>query len=496
MGQSELNERKWVWLLCLFAAIHVFIFSAAFPFFNNVDEQAHFDLVVKYSHGEIPRRLEPVSAESARYIVIYGTTEYLVNPTNLPDGRFPPPPWTQPTEKVSQTLFADEGIWKKVINWEATQQPLYYALASAWWNLGRWLGLEGGHLLYWLRFLNIFFVTALVWLGHLAARMVFPERKFLWIGVPALLAFMPQTAFYSIENDALSPLCFGATFVLLVKLLYAEKPGLLLGTATGLTLAATFLVKSSNLPLLAVTLAAVLFKIGGMVKSGKLRAAWPSLLSFFSCVTATVGGWTAWWKYNSSDFTGMEAQSRFFGMTLKPFAKWWYHPIFTPHGFWVFIHDLLSTFWQGEILWHRQPLTLSSVSMAYVVLTFVFIGVALLNLLSKSKSTTQPQREALWFSLACCLSAVAFLGFLSIIYEFNDVNPSREHPYFSLGRLTLGTLIPFLLLYLYGLDHLLDCAKNHRLRPLALGGLILFMLVSEIATDWPVFSSQYNWFHL
>jgi hypothetical protein len=26
--------------------------------------------------------------------------------------------------------------------------------------------------------------------------------------------------------------------------------------------------------------------------------------------------------------------------------------------------------------------------------------------------------------------------------------------------------------------------------------LILFMVVSEIATDWPVFSSQYNWFHL
>ena len=71
------NERKWILLLCLLAAIHVFIFSAAFPFFNNVDEQAHFDLVVKYSHGHIPRRLEPMSAESAQYIVAYGTLEFL-----------------------------------------------------------------------------------------------------------------------------------------------------------------------------------------------------------------------------------------------------------------------------------------------------------------------------------------------------------------------------------------------------------------------------------
>src|ERR1039457_865540 len=125
MAQSESNERKWVWLLCLLAAVHVFIYSAAFPFFNNVDEQAHFDLVVKYSHGHVPRSLEPVSAESAQYIVIYGTTEYLANPASLPDGRVAPPPWTQPIEKVGQTLLDDEGVWRRVKRWEAAQQPLY-----------------------------------------------------------------------------------------------------------------------------------------------------------------------------------------------------------------------------------------------------------------------------------------------------------------------------------------------------------------------------------
>jgi hypothetical protein len=29
----------------------VFIFSAAFPFFSNVDEDLHFDLITQYSHG-------------------------------------------------------------------------------------------------------------------------------------------------------------------------------------------------------------------------------------------------------------------------------------------------------------------------------------------------------------------------------------------------------------------------------------------------------------
>src|SRR5271154_595950 len=135
MVQSESNERKWVLLLCLLAAIHVFIYAAAFPLFNNVDEQAHFDLVVKYSHGHIPRGLEPVSVESAQYIVAYGTLEFLGDFHGQP---VPPPPWTQPAEKVRQALFANERVWQKVINWEATQQPLYYALAGAWWNLGQW----------------------------------------------------------------------------------------------------------------------------------------------------------------------------------------------------------------------------------------------------------------------------------------------------------------------------------------------------------------------
>ena len=101
-----------------------------------------------------------------------------------------------------------------------------------WWRLGKACGFHDGRLLYWVRFLNILFVIALVWLGFVAARMIFPGNPFLKIGVPALLTFFPQTAFYSIQNDALSPLTFGATFICLVKFLRADMPGVRLGTTT------------------------------------------------------------------------------------------------------------------------------------------------------------------------------------------------------------------------------------------------------------------------
>jgi hypothetical protein len=60
----------------------------------------------------------------------------------------------------------------------------------------------------------------------------------------------------------------------------------------------------------------------------------------------------------------------------------------------------------------------------------------------------------------------------------------------------LGALIPFLLLYLYGMDCALGRMKNNWVKPLALAGLILFMLISEITSNRMMFSNSYNWFHM
>ena len=77
--------------------------------------------------------------------------------------------------------------------------------------------LDGIQLLYWMRFLNVPLVAVMVWLGWLAARTTFPENRFIRLAVPALIAVLPQTTFYAINNDILTPLTFGAAFVLLVR---------------------------------------------------------------------------------------------------------------------------------------------------------------------------------------------------------------------------------------------------------------------------------------
>ena len=496
IGISGTRERTIVLLLCLLAAVHVCVFSAAFPFFNNVDEQIHFDLAVKWSQGHVPRALEPVSDEAVRYIVLYGSPEYVGIPTNSPDGQFAPPPWKQPLEKVRQALIAKTATWQAVTNYEASQPPLYYTLAGLWWHLGKMCGFHDGFLLYWVRFLNLLLVAALVWLGFVAARMIFPENLFLRLGVPALVALMPQTAFYSIQNDVLSPLCFGAAFILLVRWLQAELPGALLGIFTGLVLAATFLTKISNLPLLAVSALAVLLKMWRLSRAGQLRAAAPAILSLAICAGLPMALWLVWCKIVFGDFTGSEAKIRFLGWTCKPFAEWWHHPIFTLHGFWIFLSGNLATLWQGEILWHRKALAIHGVDSVYAILSVGMVALTLAALFRRPAVTTTAQWQVLWFAFGCFAAALAFFGWLSIIYDFQDCfYPSRAHPYFTSGRLLLGALIPFLLLFVFGLDHALSRFSNQA-KFFLLTGIILFMLISEITIDWPVFANPYNWFHM
>jgi hypothetical protein len=484
------KERWLILFLCVFAAFHVFIFSAAFPFFNNVDEQFHFDQVVKYSHLQIPQKPDNLSDESMQYIVVFSTWEYLLTKDTLYA-----PPWKQAASEITPVLVSRETRWQ-TINREYSQPPLYYLIAGVWWRLCGALGFHDGFLLYLLHFLNALLISAVVLTGWLAAKVVFPENIFVRIGVPALLAFMPQTTFYCISSDVLSPLCFGLVFVCLLHFWRAEMPDIPLGIFTGLALAATFLAKMTNLPLLAVSSVLILLKILQLVKSGKLKSSLPSLAALFICAGLPAALWMAWCKCFYGDFTGSAARVQVLNWTVKPFSQWWHHPIFTPFGVWTYLSGQLATFWQGEFLWHNQPLVLPGTNFIYTVLSLLLVVTVLPALFPKFSKVTPLQCDALQFGMACFVAELGFFAMLSTVYDYHVcINPSREHPYFQAGRMILGALIPFSLLLVYGLDRLLN--RFGTVTKFAILAFIVFaMLALEIATDWPVFSSQYNWYHM
>ncbi len=163
-------------------------FPPRFPFFNVVDEQVHLDLVVRYSQADIPRTLTPPAPESLPYIALFGTPEYLWPPKTFPGGVIPPPPWTQPMAAVRDTLLAkmnnSGGTRSKITR--SRNRRYIIRWRAIWWRLCQAMGFEGGGLLYYLRFFNLFLVVAIFWLGWLAARRVFPENRFIHMRGPGV----------------------------------------------------------------------------------------------------------------------------------------------------------------------------------------------------------------------------------------------------------------------------------------------------------------------
>jgi hypothetical protein len=497
-GESKMlfgwNERVLILLLCVVAALRVFVFSAAFPFFSNIDEDLHFDLITQYSHGRVPRSFEALQDETLNWIVPYASPEFLFTPEQFPGGKFPPPLWKQTVPDVRADIAATRAAWSSEINFESSQPPLYYILASVWWRINQRLGLNELESLYWIRFLNVLLVAVMVWLGYVIARIVAPNRAELRIGVPLLLAFIPQNVFYAINNDVLSPVCGGALLLCVLQWLRANSATFLIGALTGLAIAATYLTKLSNLPLIAVALVVIISRLLLITR----RTPHAGLMAFAAIVICTaipIGSWMLWTQYQFGDLTGSAAKIALLGWTRKPFTDWWQHPIFTLRGLWIFWSDLIASFWRGEVKWHGQTVRWPPADGFYVISSLALLVVALIGLRKKA-GLSAFQRQAIGVAALSFVASVGFLALLSIQFDFgNCVNPSRAHPYFSSGRLLSGALIPFALFYVYGISYLFR-RINSAVPLTLLGVIIVFVIASEIFTNHEVFASDHNWFHI
>lgn len=142
----------------------MFALAGALPFFTNIDEQSHVDLVLKYSHGHIPRGPEPIGDEAAPLLALYGSFDYL-NRADSPRGPLPPAPFLLPPSEHDTVVPALARWWTSQVNREAVHPPLPYGVAGMWLALGRWIGLQRGLLLYWVRWLNVLLIAMLVWLA-------------------------------------------------------------------------------------------------------------------------------------------------------------------------------------------------------------------------------------------------------------------------------------------------------------------------------------------
>src|SRR5215510_1229579 len=142
-GAARRKEQLLIMLLSVLAAVRVFVFAAGFPFFSNGDEDLHFDLIAQYSHAQVPRSFDRLKEETLNWIVPYASPEFLFPPEHFPDSKFPAPLWKEPQSKVESEIASTRAAWSDEINFQSSQPPLYFVLASAWWWIGKHLGFAG-----------------------------------------------------------------------------------------------------------------------------------------------------------------------------------------------------------------------------------------------------------------------------------------------------------------------------------------------------------------
>jgi len=343
----------------------------------------------------------------------------------------------------------------------------------------------------------VFVAAAMVWVGYVAAKLVFPDREFMHLSVPLLLAIWPQTTFYSIQSDSFSSLWFGIAFVGLIKLLQTERPPLSLAFCTGLALAATCLVKTPNLALFLVVGLTCIFKIRDVRHGKQLDKALATLALLLVSAAVPVALWFAWNVHTFGDLTGTASKIDFLGWTRKPISNWWPHPIFTLNGLKEFWPELIASFWRGEFIWHGKRLAFQTGDAFYWISSTLAIAVALISLFPRFSRLTMFQRESLCLAAASFAVLVLFVAVLSIAFDFGLCPyPSREHPYFTSGRLLTAAAIPFFLLYAEAFDSALSRVPGGWTKTILFAGLVFVIVGSQGAVNRVAFSSRYNSFHL
>ncbi|MGA7381303.1 MAG: glycosyltransferase family 39 protein, partial [Terriglobales bacterium] len=342
--------------LCVYAAIRILILAAAFPLFNITDEDSHFLTIRMFADGHLPgRELPPVDPVFEATYVLYGSPEYTHSQADLDQNGPRIPLYQLPPQArdaaLGQTFYAQKfKDWSRKPNFEAQSPPLYYIVAAGWYDLGAALRIRDWGLLYWVRFLNPIAYALLVWLSYKFVRKVYPERAFLCLAVPALIAVYPQDIFFGMNRDVLSAPLAAAALLLMMEAIKSTPGKTSYLLSASLLVGLTFLVEVSNCVLYGALAATFWFWLRRPGRRQPLKIWVVSASALAAFVPPSL--WILRNYLVMGDLTGSRAKMHELGWTTKPLADIFHHPLFSWDGLSYFLLQLTRTFWHGEYLWH------------------------------------------------------------------------------------------------------------------------------------------------
>jgi hypothetical protein len=498
----ERPGRRELWflaILCAAAAARVFFGSAALPIFADTDEDAHYDLVNKFARGIWPsERVTFFDDDTLKTLIYNGSPEYQSAPKISEERPLLLPPVRDRLAEAATRSYIHQQYehLRHKPNHEAYEPPVYYALAAVWSDLCPSFGRPNTSpvywalAVYWVRFLNAPLFAGLVALAYAFCRPQLGRDAAL--GVAALTAFFPNTVYFTISNDVLSPVVVLLALLLLIRWVESEEPARRLAVAAGLAVAAALLVKLSNASILVVTAVAILVRAWRTRPIAKsLFAAWPLVLS--AAVPLVAWGLRNWLVLGS--WTGTRGRMLVRELTPKPISEWLDHPLFTLTGTRTFLRALCVSLFRGDSIWWGQT------EHYLPTENFFLIAASILPVAGLAAALKRGKREpGTRLTVGLCAVVVAAtvgqLAFMSLLFRFKPgaFAPSEEFPFYAFGRLAGGAMVPFLALYAIGAQALVG--RRTFLFAAAIAATIAMMVLGQWAFLEPTLASQYNWFHL
>jgi hypothetical protein len=501
VGLSQRVPNKLIVALCIYSALRILAFALAFPLFNNTDEKFHLMSIQMYAQGHLPgKELPLVDDEFSRTFIPYFSPEYEVTRADIDRDGVETPLYRIP-DRDRESILTEPYYavklkkWSQTLNFEAQGAPLYYVVGAVWYKMGTIVGLHDWGAAYWVRLLNPIAYALLVWLSYRFVRQIYPERRFLWLAVPALIAVFPQDVFFGMNRDVLSPpVCAAALlFMALAQTVKSDKYLYLILASVLVGLA--FTTEVSNFVFYIALSAAVSQWVRRSAPPGEHKS-W----AVGACAAAAFITPSMWMLRNylvMGNLTGSAAKVRDFGWTVKPLGMFFRHPLFSWGGLSYFLVKLTRTFWHGEYRWYGLPMQSTAADWFYVLSSFILVLIFLTDFVRRRRVLSYIEKWAGSQGLILLFSSVLFLAVISLIFDFHDFPyPSRAQPYFVSGRIMSGALLPFIFVYASGLEIVANRLRKWVPPAALLASVVVFITLAEIHVRSVVFSSPYNLFAL
>lgn len=490
-GLDRILEKNRYFILVSLAVvvfIKTIVTSAAYPIFSPIDEPEHYDVISKYARGHIPQKDDLFDPDVYLLTLIKSTKEYIVTEDELKrDTR----DYFGSVEDAPAELKVQ--ILRKIHfkSGEGGQPPVYYFLLGTVKNFVEKIGFRDENVVYALRFFNGVILSMLICMAFFFVKAYLPNDMTLMLGTPLMITLLPQDAFFQIGNDVLSPLVFLIACYFLFKVIFNQKVKFYVFIIAGLFTALAFLTKHSNIPIYLIMSIAIFARLKYIRDDGARTRGISGIALLALIGVAPSFLWVIRNYAVFGDFSGFGQRIAMLGWTRKTFGSWFAHPMFCPNGLFVFLRDLTVKFWRGEYFWHARPIFSTIADNFYFFSTVLFLASAIVNLFRER------DRRLDVLLLLILVTFILQLAYLSIAFDFGSCYyPSSAYPYFTSGRLILGVLVPFLILYLKGYQFLVRKVRIGKIiHPFILLVIVMVAInVIEIKVNLPAFSSARNWF--